>query len=287
MRGTLHFVPAADVHWMLRLLTPRVIAGMAKRQQSLGLSTSDLVRSERLFLDALRGGKQLTREAMYALLDDAGIASVPQRSYHFLCRLAMEGLLCFGSHQGKQPTFALLDEWCPETRTWDRDESLAELAKRYFCSHGPATLDDYVRWSGLTVGEARAGLSMASSVLSRETLDGTVYWMPQRPTFNDVAPPSAFLLTGFDEYMLGYKDRSAALALEHANAICPGSNGIFIPTIVVGGQVVGTWSKTVKKAHVEARLSPFRALTDLELAAVSLSAEAYGAYLGKAVRLVD
>jgi len=143
MRGTLHFVASADIHWMRALLTPRVIAGSAARQQNLELDAAVFARCEKHFLKALRGGKQLTREAMLALLEKAGITITDYRGYHILWRLSQEGLLCFGPHEGKQPTFVLLDEWCPATKPWEREKSLAELAKRYFTSHGPATMLDF------------------------------------------------------------------------------------------------------------------------------------------------
>jgi hypothetical protein len=75
--------------------------------------------------------------------------------------MAHEGLICFGTREGKQHTFVLLEEWVPKAKRLDRDEALAELARRYFTSHGPATLQDFTWWSGLLAADARRGVEAA------------------------------------------------------------------------------------------------------------------------------
>jgi hypothetical protein len=159
MRGTLHFVAAEDVRWMLGLLAPRSLASSLGRLRALELDQAVFNRSRDLFIAALSGGKQLRREAMLELLASANISPGGQRGIHILGRLAQEGLICFGAREGKQHTFALLEEWVPQAMLRlgpkSRDEALAELARRYFTGHGPATLPDFVWWSGLTTSEAR------------------------------------------------------------------------------------------------------------------------------------
>jgi hypothetical protein len=286
MRGTLHFVSAEDIHWMRRLLAPKAIAVAAARRGALGLLESDFARCENVFLKELSGGRQLTRDSLYAVMSDAAVSPDNQRGMHIIRHLAMDGLLCFGSHEGKQPSFALLNDWCPETKVLSHDESLAQLAHRYFTSHGPATIDDLVRWAGLNVRDVKTGIELASDVLTRETIKGKFHWTAQGLRAASQTSPLAHLLPGFDEYMLGYKDRSFALAPEHANAICPGNNGIFIATIVIDGAVVGTWSKTDKKNTVQIKLNPFEPLTDIKLAAIQIAADRYGRFMSKKAEIV-
>jgi hypothetical protein len=284
MRGTLHFVAAADVRWMLELLTPRVLAGSAARQRQLGLDDAIFARSKELFAQALAGGKQLTREEMYQTLERGGISPAGQRGYHLLWRNAQEGLICFGSHTGKQPTFTLLDEWIPGARHWEREEALAELARRYFTGHGPATMHDFCWWSGLLTADAKAGLEMAKPHLMPETVDGKVYWMsrgtPDAVAASRHAAPSVFLLPGFDEYLLGYTDRRAALDPLHAPKIVPGNNGMFMATLVIDGRVAGTWKRTLRKQAVTVMGLPFAALSDAEERAIAVAAQRYGRFLG-------
>jgi hypothetical protein len=285
MRGTLHFVASADARWMLELLTPRVIAQAAGRYRQLELDEAIFTRSKELFATALQGGRQLTREEMLQLLEQANIFTAGQRGYHILCRSAQDGLICFGPPRGKQQTFTLLDEWAPQPKRLARDEALAELTRRYFISHGPATVRDFAWWAGLTLTEARAGLEMVKTQLRQESIDDQVYWLSaDRPASPDNWPMVS-LLPGFDEYLLGYTDRSAVLQPSHAPKISPGGNGVFNPTIVIDGQVAGTWKRTIKKETVVMTLSPFTSLTKAENQAVTVAAHHYGSFLGLPVVL--
>ena len=165
----------------------------------------------------LQGGNQLVRAAMDAVLEAGGISTANQRGLHILSRLAQEGFICFGTRAGKQQTFALLDECVPAPRALERDEALAELARRYFTSHGPATLQDFVWWSGLTVADAKAGLAMAQPQLVQAVSGGQSYWLASSMPTAKAASPTAYLLPAYDEYTIAYKDRSAVLSPSHAN----------------------------------------------------------------------
>ena len=282
MRGTLHFVAAADVRWMLELLAPRVVANTARRYQQLELDDRTFARSRELFTEALGGGKQLSRPAMYQVLEAAGIPTAGQRGIHILSRLAHEGLLCFGAREGKQPTFVLLDEWVSGTPRLDHDEALAELARRYFTGHGPATVPDLMWWSGLPATDARAALAMAKAGLDHVEVDGQTYWMGLEVSSGGGSPATLHLLAPFDEYLLGYRDRSAVLDPLHATKVNPGNNGMFSPTIMVGGRIVGTWKRVIKRNAVVITSHPFDTLAEDELDAFAAAAEEYAAFLGMA-----
>ncbi|HEV8190868.1 MAG TPA: winged helix DNA-binding domain-containing protein [Ktedonobacterales bacterium] len=264
MRGTLHFVAAENVKWMLELLAPRRLAADGTRLRQLELDERILARCGQLFRDALRGGKRLSRAAMMRLLEDAQINPTGQRGYHILWYLAQTGLICLGPIEGNEQTFVLLDEWVPVARQLSREAALAELAGCYFASHSPATVTDFAGWAGLTLADARAGLETAQSAapgLVPMKHDGKDYWLVNEaqdaPDHMLHDASGVYLLPGFDEYLLGYKDRGDVLAAEHANKVVPGGNGVFYPIIVVGGQVIGTWKRTFKKNAVAITLSPF------------------------------
>jgi len=259
IRGTLHFVSAENVKWMLELCAPRSLAADRRRLRQLELDERTLEHCAQIFHDALHGGRRLTRRVMMQLLAEARISPAGQRGYHILWYLAQTGLLCLGPMQGNEQTFVLLDEWVPAARHLSRAEALATLATCYFLSHGPATVDDFARWAGLTLADARSGIdSVPSGLLVSDQQDARQYWWAA--DMPDAAPhdlPDAHLLPGFDEYVLGYKDRSDVLATEHAGKVVPGGNGVFLPTVVVDGQVVGTWKRLVGKNAVALSLSPF------------------------------
>jgi hypothetical protein len=173
LRGTLHFVAVEDARWMLDLLAPRILARQAPRlEREYELNESVLRKCRVAIRRALRGGKQLTRSAMYAALEKARVSTNEQRGLQIVWRLAHEGLICFGPRHGKQQTFVLFDEWIPKAKPRTRDDALAELTRRYFTGHGPATLADFVWWSGVTISEAKKGLEIVGSQLEREVIDG-------------------------------------------------------------------------------------------------------------------
>ncbi len=257
MRGTLHFVPAENVKWMLSLLSPRRLAADKTRQKQLEISDKILEQSRYLFQKALTGGKRVTRSGMMKLLEVGGINPKGQRGYHILWNFALEGLICFGPMQDKEQTFVLLDEWVPFSRTLFRDEALAELAGIYFKGHGPATVYDFANWTGLTLTDARAGLESVKLNLVSEKNNEIEFWQSKNTSGKAADTTVTYMLPGFDEYLIGYKNRSDVLAKENAFKVAPGGNGMFLPMIVVDGQVVGTWKSTIRKNSVEILLNPF------------------------------
>ncbi|HWS56729.1 MAG TPA: winged helix DNA-binding domain-containing protein [Pyrinomonadaceae bacterium] len=281
MRRTLHLVAAGDVRWMLKLCTPRVVAGAARRlEQFVGLDESTFTRSKKLFERALGGGRQLTRGAMYETLESAGVPTSDGRGLHVITRLAQDGFLCFGTREGRQPTFALLDEWVPASKELEREEALAELARRYFTSHGPATLQDFAWWSGLTVADARAGVESARPRLASETAGARTYWFSASAAAGPEGGAAGLhLLPPFDEYIVAYKDRGAVLDPSRTRELNPG-NGVFSPTIVSGGRVVGTWKRALKKGSVVITPAPFAPLRKAEARAFKEAARRYGDFLG-------
>jgi hypothetical protein len=259
MRGTLHFVPAADAKWMLALMARRVIKRAAGRHKQLELDAATFKRSRALITKALERTPVLTRAEIFAVLEKGRVSTAGQRGIHILQQHCMEAHLCYGPHSASQPTFTLFDEWISSSRELSTEEALKLVAERYFAGHGPATLRDFVWWTGLTVREAKDALRMAAPNLASMTHGDVEYWMsPELEVPNDA--PRAHLLPGFDEYLLGYKDRSAVLPAAHKERIVPGGNGMFLSTIVVDGIVRGTWRRTARAKSVEVELMPFAKL---------------------------
>lgn len=265
LRGTLHLAAAEDLPWMLELTAPRVLAGAATRRAQLGLDVSTLERAGQVALDSLTGGRRLSRAQLLARWEEAGIATTGQRGYHMIWYLAQTGLICFGPIEGGEPQLVLMEEWIRRPRVLERDQALGELTLRYFSSHGPATVKDLTRWANLTATDVRTGLALALPRLARIEVDGVQYFMdPRTPDLLDACLRRAkgvFLLPGFDEYILGYGDRTAVLPAEFARLIVPGGNGMFKPTVVSAGQVVGTWRHAGRGAKRTIEATPFTSFT--------------------------
>jgi hypothetical protein len=284
MRGTLHFVAPEDLKWMCEYLTPKILSGAGARHRNLNLDEAVFNKSLAIIQAKLQGSNIATRTELCQLLDSHGIATAGQRGIHILWYWAQRGVLCYGPHQGKEPTFVLLDEWITNSRSLNREQAFAELALRYFTSHGPATITDLAGWLKANLGDVRAGLETVKSSLVSETIDGTDYWFAQPP--KDLPnPDQIFLLSGFDEYMLGYKDRSAMLEFEHAHKIVPGNNGMFLPTIVWRGQVVGLWKRSQTTKQVKIQALPFAKLPAQAVKKLHEAAERYAYYLGLELKL--
>jgi Winged helix DNA-binding domain len=289
MRGTIHFVPAEDIRWMLKLMASRVIAGNGARlQRQFGFDAATVSIARKAVTQALQGGKRIIRSKLYTVLEDAGVPTVNGRGLILLGWLAHEGIICFGARQGKQATFVLLDEWIEEKRAKNltREEALAELAKRYFTGHGPATVHDFAWWTGLTLADCRAGIEMVGPLLAQEEVEGKTYWVAVDA---DAAPnftPDAHLLPPFDEYTVAYKDRSAILDPAHVAVASVAARGSVLNSVIeINGRIVGNWKRTFEKGSVVITLQPFDALTDAEGKLVAEGADRYGRFLDMPVIL--
>jgi len=281
MRGTLHFVAAEDVRWMLALLTPRVIASTARRRGSLGLDDAALGAGRRLVEAALSEGP-VARPELFERLRAGGFEPGGQRGYHLLLLLAMLGVVCQGPIAGKQPTFVLLEDWLAPAlslprEALPREEALRRLALRYFAGHGPATVKDLSWWSGLTLRDCRAALDAVE--LTAEVVDGLSYYdIPREPP----APAAGcHLLPAFDEHLLGYTDRSVTLDPMFAKRVSPGG-GVFRNTVVSDGKVVGTWTRALRRASLTVNVSCFEAgdAAALDGAPLVVAAGRYSAFMG-------
>ncbi len=263
MRPTWHLVAADDIYWLLDLTAPQVkkiLAGYLRRQE---LDEPLLHKSGELIEAALDGHRYLTRDEIGELLRQAGIPTDDMRSSLIMFWAEQTGLVCNGPRRGKAHTYGLLRERVPVIRRLDRDEALAELATRYFVSHGPATLRDFVWWSGLGVGDARKAIQLAGPALVAQTIADVSYWMsPESLDKQLMAGQSAHFLPAFDEFMVSYTDRSASIDPAYAKQAMTG-NGIFWPIIVVDGQVVGVWKRAVKPKHIQLEYSFFAGYPDL------------------------
>ena len=279
MRPTWHFVSPADIRWLLALTAPRVHQAMTYYNRKLELDDAVFRCTNSVLENALQGGKQLTRDELASALQQAGIAiDGEQRVTHIMMQAELDGIICSGARRGKQFTYALLAERAPQARTLARDEALAKLTLRYFMSHGPATVQDFVWWSGLTAADARAGLAMVTSHLLRETINGQTYWFsPSSPPEQNLSQ-EAYLLPNYDEYTVGYTDRSTIFDSLHTNKL-DSRGGLLTNTMVLDGQVIGTWKRTFKKNTVVIEANTFVSLSDTGTRAFAASASIYGAFL--------
>ena len=281
LRPTWHFVAPADIRWMLSVSGPRVNAINAHYYGKLGLDDGIFARSRRAIERALAKGQQLTRLELAGVLSQAGIEASGQRLAYLMMRAELDGVICSGACRGKQFTYALLDDRAPGLCRMPRDEALAALATRYFTSHGPATLRDYVWWSGLTVKDARRGIEGAGAALRRVAVDDCVHWLSATGKGQSKVVPSVWLLPVYDEYLIAYKDRES---IRDPGGLSSSPVRIEFPHfLIINGKLRGTWKRVARAGRMEIELSLFRPLTNAEWNDLESEAERYGSFIGAPV----
>ncbi len=279
LRGTWHWMAPADVHWMLGFIAPKILQKQAYHLKQESLTASHVKKSNKALVKVLEGGQALTREELTVVLSKHGIKTSAYGVGHLLLHASMEQLICMGPRRGKQFTHVLLDDWVPAAKRDEPADPLAELALRYFTSHGPATVKDFMWWGGLTLTEARKGAEAVQEKLESIVVEGETYLLPANmPTVQK--KNIIQLLPGFDEYLLGYTDRSTIINAQHAKKLAMTANGQFNATIVVNGQVDGIWKRTIGAKKVEIETSYFEDAGKGVQQAVATAAKRYAKFLG-------
>jgi hypothetical protein len=285
MRGTIHTVPAADVRWMLELTGTRMHTASQGRRDRLGLTDDDIDRATAALDDALRTDRVLTRAQSLQVIADAGTHIDGQRGYHLLWHAAHAGVICIGPQRGSDQTFVLLDDWAPQQNTLSRDEALAELLVRFVRSHGPVPIKDFSGWTGLTMTDAKAAQQANDGRLVRlATVAGEMlatHEIAEFITHTAPRPQRTVALPGFDEFVLGYKDRSLQIPDGSMEQIVPGGNGVFRATIVADGRAAATWKRTMRKSSMQIEVEPLHGVPQPAHGDVLEAFAPYAAFLGR------
>ena len=249
LRPTWHFVTAADISWMVALTAPRVEAVNAFMYRKLELDKAVFNKCNKIIQKILSGNKHLTRDEINSVLKKNKIEASGLRLVYIMMHAELQGIVCSGKRRGNQFTYALLEEIAGKNKAFNKEEALAELVRRYFQSRGPATVKDFSTWSGLTIKECTQGVEMHNAHLEKMIVKKNDYY------FFPVKTPTKKIVTGirllpvYDEYIMGYKDRSAMLAFKNSSA--PARAISFDCTIIDKGLIIGTWKRVIGKKNIE------------------------------------
>ena len=277
LRPTWHLVAAEDIRWMLSLTAPHIRSILAAGLREGGLTEAVIAQSQRVMENALAGGRHLTRQELVGELGKASLATDEGRATHLVMRAELDGVVCSGQPKGNKQTYALLAERVPPTEVLSREEALARLARRYFTSHGPATVRDFAWWSGLPAADARNGVALLGPEFVACPVDGQTYWLPGSLSVPEGGGETAFLLPAFDEFLISYKDRSPSLAAQNQAAVIT-VNGIFRPVVLVNGQVAGTWKRTVRSGAIRLETELFAPVCPPTRELIEKAAAAWGRF---------
>lgn len=281
LRPTWHFVSPVDIRWMLQLTAPGIKVLNRPYQRKLEIDAEVTSISQKLLIKALSDGNQLTRTEISAVFKDGNINTDDIRMSLLLMDAELDGLICSGGRKGKQFTYALLEERVPLSSVLDRDEALAELAKRYFISRGPATLADFCWWSGLNKADAKRSVEINKNVLVQEKFNDQIYWFSSAD-LRAGCRGKVYLLPAFDELGIAYKDRKE---LVNHHLINQQGNGIFSPLIITDGQISGTWKRNLVKNKVQVEIRLLRRLDKISKQLLLVQLKKYSDFLGMELEL--
>lgn len=259
MRPTWHLVAAEDIRWMLKLSAQRIKSANDSYAKGHGLEITEqqYERSYTILGNILSGKRSLTKQEIAEHFEHSGLLADNYHMTRFMSRAEVEGIVCSGECRGRQHTYALLDERVPPTPELTKEEALARLATAYFRSHAPATLQDFSWWSGLPLTEARQAISLIEPELMSEQWHSQTWYIHDSCRTLGKATDSLHLLPSYDEYLIGYKDRTNVLPKEDYSKAFT-NNGLFFPVLLYKGHVVGNWNKASKKKEIFPELSLFR-----------------------------
>jgi len=288
LRPTWHLVLPSDLRWLLELTGPRIHAGNRTRYRQLGLDEPTANRARAILETGLSGGRKLTRREVGELLAREGVVLDGFRLTYILMRAELDGVVCSGGLKGRQQSYALFDERVPHG-SLPREAALAELARRYFRGHGPATLRDFTWWSSLTVADARRGLELAGDGLELHTWEGRRYWSAPGAAVPVPAAgrPRAHLLQGFDEYLVAYRESKHVFLAAGLLDTAPIPRPPLTHAIVMDGQLVGHWQRRLGARPPAIEVRCLRSLAADERAALVHEIERYGRFIGHPLRFIE
>lgn len=278
MRPTWHFVAPADIRWLLALTAPRVHAFNAYQYRKNGLNSAVFKKCNDIIIQQLEGGKFLTRTALNAAFVEAGIVTDGVGLSCLMMQAELDGIICSGPRQGKQFTYALIDERVPPFKPLTQEQALTELVKRYFTSRGPATVQDFVWWSGLTVREAAIGIANLPPHFIKTKIDGQEYIYAPVTGKELTHLKHSFLMPDYDEYGIAYKNRDAILPPKDANT----AQGVFAYNrmIIVNGAIVGSWQRTLKNKSINIEVVPVYSFNKEENEIIDQAIDRFKAFAG-------
>ncbi len=285
-RPTWHLIPGEDYVWMNRFSAPFLRKAHAGRFNQLGLNEPLLKKTRKLIHKTLLARPSLTRHQILEVFHRHKIKPDNLQLIHIFYDAELEGLICSGPQKGKNHTYSLVEERVPSPVKKSSEEALAELTLRYFQSHGPATLQDLTKWMTIPVNTARLGIKMNQSSLDQIEIKGKVHWFTVPPKPAGHGPGPFLLLPAYDEYLIGYADRSFALKPEFIPTTMT-SNGILNPTLVYGGKVLGLWKRKTASASLTVQATWFSKPNKAHLSMLEKSISKYSRFFNKPVLLLQ
>ncbi|MBM6590062.1 winged helix DNA-binding domain-containing protein [Brevibacterium sp. RIT 803] len=264
-RGTIHLAAAADLGWILGLTGQRTLDAVAKRREVFGIDDAMVDAAAQLAEEAIRARGPLTRQELLDAFAPLEAGKEYGHERYLITTLALRNIIAQGPMvEGKDDMkYVLTGDWIPNPVELDAEAALHEWMRRYVLSHGPVTIDDAARWTGLPKTPVRKAIAAAvagGEIVEVRIEDREHYQSPElddRLHETQSQTNQLLLLPGFDEIILGYKDRSATLDPAHEKLVVPGGNGMFKNTLIDGAKARATWKRSPRKTGPRLIIDPF------------------------------
>lgn len=280
MRPTWHFVANEDIRWMVELSSKRIISACISLGKQWEIPEKQYLKAINVIEKLLEGNNHLTKEEIKKEFEQRNIPSDIPEINRYLMRAEAEGIICSGAVKNKKQTYALIDERAPATNTLTKEEALAKLASRYFLSHSPASMNDFIWWSGLLISEAKQAVKLIEKDLIFEKFEGSELIIHRSVDYQPVLDDSIHFLPSYDEYLISYKNRTNVLDLEHYSKAF-NTYGIFYPVLAHNGRIVGNWKKSANKKRLSVDTSLFIEIPDIKEILYEQAHKKYHSFLDK------
>ena len=276
LRPTWHFVTPEDIAWILKLSAPRVKKAMGTYNKTLGLNDTIFEDSETIITNELKHDKYLARNEIGMLLKKNGITWQGNGLAHIVMNAELNASICSGPIQNNKQTYALFSERVPNPITITKDAALKELTRRYFQSHGPAQISDYVWWSGLLTIDAKKGIEL-NTQLKHTTVEGKEYYFFDEPYQKN--SKQVYLLSNYDEYTVAFRDRDVLTEHVDKTKLDFRQNSLFNNVVLIDGKIEGVWRRTIQSRRVTIETRLFKTLNVSEEESLSKALHEYADFL--------
>ena len=284
LRPTWHIVAANDLMWMLELTGPGILRATFGYHKTVGITPKMLRTSSAVLEKALTSGADFSREEIGEVLRRANLNTDEHRLSHFLMDAELNDMICSACADGNGQRYKLIPQHSKTAARPDRDEAIQRLAATYFKSHGPATIHDFHWWSALSIADCKKGVSLNSDLLSSFDNDGVMYYFDEEACSFKETKKQHHLLPAFDEFFIGYKDRSASIPVAE-NSKLFSNNGIFWPSLITNGRASGSWKRKITGRHLNINIDLFTSPSTISMRNLKLQAARFGRFIGKEPKL--
>jgi len=267
MRQTLHLLPSDDFSIYIAALKRSRLAALMRGMARFGMTAKDVDALNGLVMEALRSGPRSQRDLTVEIRPKLNkrIQAWMERFWSIFRPAVVEGLICYGPEAGGEAgkrsdvVFVRVDQWLPKHKEVDELHAQQILLRGYLRSYGPATVQDFSFWSGISMKESREIWNSLASETADVSIEGSKMSILcrdlQELADSHLDEQSVRLLPGFDPYLLAHAKKDHMVSDRRYKRVYR-NQGWITPVILVDARIAGIWSfvKKGKTLSLQAEL---------------------------------